>query len=281
MAKRKRGFTDNKYERKLKEGRGSGHGKEYKPWLTIQDVPSNGRSTRIKGITTGRQHDFLSDMERNYFLIVEYSKQVKDIQEQYPLLPREETIAISNQLNIKHPTDPNTSVPIVMTTDFLITIVKNDKFVKLARTVKSKKDLEDKRQMEKFEIERVYWNRRGIDWGIVTEAEINKILAQNILSVHKFKELDDKIGFSMFTITKLNNLVKNYIKRLKGSGTIREISDKFDNDMVCEQGSGLSIFKHLIINHIIDIDLSEKLNIDETLEVLVRPEDDKNVMEAI
>ena len=64
MAKRKRDFTDSKYEKKLKDGKGSGYGKDYKPWLTIQDVPSNGRSTRIKGIVTGRQHDVLSDMER-------------------------------------------------------------------------------------------------------------------------------------------------------------------------------------------------------------------------
>lgn len=33
----------------------------YKPWLTIQDVASHGRSHRIAGIRTGRVHHFLSD----------------------------------------------------------------------------------------------------------------------------------------------------------------------------------------------------------------------------
>ena len=47
-------------------------GKEYKPAITIQDVPSLGRSTRIHGIKTGRQHEFLSDMERNYFHILNF-----------------------------------------------------------------------------------------------------------------------------------------------------------------------------------------------------------------
>lgn len=63
----------------IKEGRGQGIGFEYKPWINIQDVPSLGRSTRLKGIKTGREHQFLSDMERNYFYILEYSEQVVDI----------------------------------------------------------------------------------------------------------------------------------------------------------------------------------------------------------
>jgi hypothetical protein len=38
----------------LKDGRGRGEGAHYLPWLTIQDVPSSGRSTRALGSTTGR-----------------------------------------------------------------------------------------------------------------------------------------------------------------------------------------------------------------------------------
>ncbi|PKR82699.1 hypothetical protein CWO92_22970 [Heyndrickxia camelliae] len=47
MSKRKR---TSKIEKWIKEGRGSGIGSEYKPWLKIQDVSSLGRSTRLKGI---------------------------------------------------------------------------------------------------------------------------------------------------------------------------------------------------------------------------------------
>ncbi|MED1517665.1 heteromeric transposase endonuclease subunit TnsA, partial [Bacillus paranthracis] len=82
MSKRKR---TSKIEKWIKEGRGSGIGSEYKPWLKIQDVSSLGRSTRLKGIKTKRQHEFLSDLERNYFYITEYSDLVLDIREQFPL----------------------------------------------------------------------------------------------------------------------------------------------------------------------------------------------------
>lgn len=59
MSKRTRAFKAEKW---IKEGRGSGVGPDYKPWLTIQDVSSLGRSTRLKGTKTNRQHEFLSDL---------------------------------------------------------------------------------------------------------------------------------------------------------------------------------------------------------------------------
>ncbi|GIN13243.1 hypothetical protein J26TS2_31100 [Shouchella clausii] len=47
MAKGKR---TSKVDTWIKEGRGTGSGAEYQLWLKIQDVPSLGRSTRLKGI---------------------------------------------------------------------------------------------------------------------------------------------------------------------------------------------------------------------------------------
>lgn len=64
MSKRKR---SSQIEKWIKEGRGSGIGSDYKPWIRIQDVSSLGRSHRLKGIKTKRKHEFLSDLERNYF----------------------------------------------------------------------------------------------------------------------------------------------------------------------------------------------------------------------
>nr|WP_269843845.1 TnsA endonuclease N-terminal domain-containing protein [Domibacillus epiphyticus] len=48
-----------------------------------------------------------------------------DIIEQYPLLPVEETIVIADELGLKNPADPRTGEPIVMTTDFLVTVRSN------------------------------------------------------------------------------------------------------------------------------------------------------------
>jgi len=97
-----------KVEKWIKEGRGSGIEKDYKPWLNIQDVSSLGRSTRLRGIKTKRQHEFLSDLERNYFYLTEYTDFIVGIREQFPLLPKSETLVIVNELGLKHPTNPDT-----------------------------------------------------------------------------------------------------------------------------------------------------------------------------
>ncbi|HFU4069872.1 TPA: TnsA endonuclease N-terminal domain-containing protein, partial [Streptococcus suis] len=83
-------------------------------------------------------------------------KTLQQNQEQYPLLPIEETIIIANELGIKHPTDLKSGEPIVMTTDFLVTTRNNTEVKKFARTLKYKNELMDKRVLEKFEIERVF-----------------------------------------------------------------------------------------------------------------------------
>lgn len=46
MARSKREWTQAKYERYLKEGRGRGTGESYVPWIKTQDFPSQGRSHR-------------------------------------------------------------------------------------------------------------------------------------------------------------------------------------------------------------------------------------------
>lgn len=115
MAKRKRIVNIEKF---LHEGRGKGILENFQPWIKIQDVASLGRVTRIRGIKTKRQHDFLSDLESNYFYHLDFSNYVVDIREQFPLLPIEETISIAKELGIKHPKNPETKEYIVMTSDF-------------------------------------------------------------------------------------------------------------------------------------------------------------------
>jgi hypothetical protein len=80
MSKRKR---TSEIEKWIKEGRGTGIGADYQPWLKIQDVSSLGRSTRLKGIKTSRQHEFLSDLERNYFYLTEFSVNIADSRDNF------------------------------------------------------------------------------------------------------------------------------------------------------------------------------------------------------
>jgi hypothetical protein len=262
MVKRKRTLDIDK---KIKNGKGLGEGNEYKPWITIQDFPSSGRVSRIRGITTGRQHEFLSDLERNYFYYLEFSDKVIDIREQFPLLPLEETILIAKELGIKHPSHPQTKEPIVITTDFLITIKEPlGDIYEIARTIKQKDMLMKERVMQKFEIERVYFERRNIDWGIVTEQEIDKDIANNISDLYSYYSLAEIDGFNNMETYDIDDLIQAFISKcVDYKGSLRSMCSKFDKDMNLSNGSGIAILKHLIVNKIITIDIAKPFNLNE------------------
>ncbi len=263
MSKRKR---TSKIEKWIKEGRGSGIGANYKPWLKIQDVSSLGRSTRLKGIKTSRQHEFLSDLERNYFYLAEYSDSVTDIREQFPLLPMEETIVIADELGIKHPTDPKTGEPIVMTTDFLLTTGKEQGVFEVARTIKMKDELLKERVLEKFEIEREYWQRRDIDWGIVTEEEIPKTMARNISYIHDYYDIRDYNVFKEMNEQHIEDLSISLMQRLLNQTiSIRTITNEFDADTHLPFGSGVTLFYYLLAQKIIRINMLETLNLEQPI----------------
>ncbi len=166
-------------------GRGKGTGGSYLPWLRVQDVPSQGLSTRVEGWKTGRIHHFLSKLESMYYYVLEWSLVVTDIREQYPLLPLEETISIAQQCGIPHPVHPQSKKPVAFTTDFLLTVSLEGKTVTHARTVKYAAALDVPRTLKKLEIERRYWEARGVDWGIVTEHDIPAELSQNVKNLHE------------------------------------------------------------------------------------------------
>lgn len=265
MSKRKR---TSEIEKWIKEGRGTGIGADYQPWLKIQDVSSLGRSTRLRGIKTSRQHEFLSDLERNYFYLTEFSVTIADIREQFPLLPQEETILIAEELGIKHPTDPKTGEPIVMTTDFLLTVDKGKGLFEVARTIKMKDKLLDERVLEKFEIEREYWERKGIDWGIVTEEEIDKTMARNISYIHDYYDIRSYDVFQEMSTQHIEDLAIALMNRLlENSASIRVITNEFDADTHLHFGSGVTLFYHLLARKIIMVDMQKPLDLEQPIEI--------------
>lgn len=164
-------------KRLQKEKRGQGHGKHYKPFLTVRDVPSKGRVHRRPARTHNRIVHLLSDLELAVFLCFDWSTLVTDIREQFPLNP-ESTIDIANRFGIKHPAYG--SVIQVMSTDFLIDLNIDGQFVNHAVSVKYAQDLEDERALEKQEIERLFWEGEGVDWFVFTELDVPLTLVKNI-----------------------------------------------------------------------------------------------------
>ena len=59
-----------------KEGRGTGEGSHYKPWLNIGEVPSGGRTADPFGLKTHRPHQLLSKNELAFFFLLEWATDV-------------------------------------------------------------------------------------------------------------------------------------------------------------------------------------------------------------
>lgn len=268
MAKRKYSVDERTIARRLKEGRGSGFGKDYKPWIYVHDIPSKGISTRVNGWKTDRLHHLLSNLELQYFYILEFSSIVTDIREQYPL-ERNKTRSIAERIRYKHPTDPSTQTPIVMTTDFLVTIKQSGKFVEQARTIKYSNDLSSKRTLEKLEIERVYWLEENIDWGIVTEKDIDPVIADNVSWLYEYKNLS---ALNPLTHKDVGHIHKFLVPNIISNRQIplRDLTNACDDKLGYSNslGSSLSVVRYLIANKRLKVDMKIPLNPSEPLAIL-------------
>lgn len=134
----------------------------------------------------------------------------------------------------------------------MISIESDNGIVDMARTVINSSELIKKRKVELLELERRYYENLNINWGIVTEKGISKILAQNIEWIHSSYNFDD----TQQNIHTLKTILKEELNRRNTS--IEEVTSGLDNAMNLELGTSLSIFKHLLARKEIYCDMSSK-----------------------
>jgi len=263
MAKRIRKTDQAAIDKRIQEGRGQGSGSDYKPWLTIQDVASQGLVTREKGWKTNRLHQMLSKLELAYFYVLEWAPLVSDIREQYPLLPLDETIQLAQEAGVRHPTDPQTRHPAVMTTDFLVIICHATHTSQCARTIKYARDLQSQRSIEKFEIERRYWQARNVDWGIVTELDIPTNLARNVEVLHDYQTLTDRLTLTGDEIRDVAKVLTQQM--IHTEAPLRRVTADCDRRLGLEPGTSLAVAYYLLANRQWQIDMDKLLIVSEKL----------------
>ena len=137
------------YKRALINNYGLGTLEEYKPWLRVQDVKSEGLSSKIQGLKIKREHHTLSQIETQFFYLAEFSDSVIDIREQF--LPLDLSSKIAKTIGIKHPRISPAKDLNVMTTDFLLTRSLNGETWYEAFNIKPKAELKNIRVSEKIE----------------------------------------------------------------------------------------------------------------------------------
>jgi len=241
-------FAEKIIVTRLKEGRGQGAGKKYRPFINVHDFPSLGRIHRLPSATVGRIHHLLSDLEHHVFCLLDWYPEIIDIREQFPI-PRDESRCIAEKLGVAHPS--YNQIDQVMTTDFLVTVNSDGVVQQRAISVKYAKDLEKSRVIEKLELERRYWEERDVSYYIVTEHEIPKTLLDNIKWFRPFltnQEYDLQTAHAHFL--SLNDYFTRFPRK-----RISEITQLLDDHHNLEAGSHLAILRHLLAQRAFTFDL--------------------------
>ncbi|AEM79500.1 heteromeric transposase endonuclease subunit TnsA [Thermoanaerobacter wiegelii] len=253
-------WSEEKYKRFLKEGRGRGEGKDYKPWLTVQDFPSKGRCHRIFGWKTGRIHHLFTDSEARFFYLLEWEDSVIDIREHFPLLDYGDWVQDREDLRFDLFTDKKSGTTYVISTSFLITVKDHDGNVRyVARSLKAASELEKRISLERLEIERRYWQARGIDWGIVTNKDIPVVKAKNIEWIHSARYAYMDAGLTESELVELGDA---FLLRLsQSSESIRKTALEFDKDYGLDPGTGMFLFRHLLAVKRIKVNMDEPIDL--------------------
>jgi len=233
-----------------------------------------GRATRVFGYKTQRIHHFFSDLQLKYFYLLEWEEKVVDIREHFPLLDWEETITDKDNLKLDKFKDKETRVPYVLSTTFLITIVDEQGNKRLiARSVKNASELEKKISLEKLEIERRYWQCKGVDWAIVTNKGINSVRAKNIEWLHSVLTAEEYNGLSA---EEMADLGEGLLYRLIGNQQpIRKVIAEYERDYCLETGTGIVLFKYLLSRRKLCMNMDEPLNLNLPATSLWIPADGK------
>ena len=249
MGKYEYSWDWNKYYRWLAEGRGQGTLGDYKPWLTVHDLPSLGIVSRVMGRTAGRMYHLLSGLETSFFYILDASKRTKDIWEQYPLLFLENTLRITEEMQIRHPRDNISKYPIVFTSDFVVTTADGLKVL----SVKPTSELEKQRTREKLAVERRYWAEKGIEWRLVTEKNIDFQKARNLEWIYRSWDYYERVPQGRDP-DEILDAFQHIFEHSYDS--VSRIAEKIENRFKLEPGFGITTYQHLLFKERIYMDLS-------------------------
>ncbi|MGJ8526007.1 Transposon Tn7 transposition protein TnsA [Halomonadaceae bacterium LMG 33818] len=248
MSKTFKGLTQKQIDQRIADGRGEGHGQEYKPFIYTRDVSSFGRSHRLPGLKTNRLHHLLSDLELAVFFILDWSLPVVDIREQFPMRV-EDTTRICDEYGLPQARFKGTAQ--VLSTDFLVDLEEGITPSQVAIQAKYSADLEKSSVIERLEIERRYWESKGILWKLVTEREFSKTVFSNIQWLYP-GQVDS--GISNEELTHYEALFLHELER-SADKPLRAIAQKLDVAYRLDTGVALYWLRRLLANRRFSFDI--------------------------
>jgi uncharacterized protein YecE (DUF72 family) len=108
--------------------------------------------------------------------------------------------------------------------------------------------------LEKLSIEREYWSKLDVDWGIVTEKEIDKVFVNNIQIIRAQREYLLNQSVQDKRIKELSQLIKD------SDGTLDDVFCAFNQEYNYQTNRALHIFLSLVAYKFYKIDLFKEFS---------------------
>jgi hypothetical protein len=237
----------------LKEGRGSGEGKDYKPWLTAEKTLTPSHSGKGKCPLTGREtRSHLSDGEEGVFLGAIRDPSTIDARENFPL-STVLTLKICDEMGVPHLGGAGGTAFMPFTTDLLVTRKVPPKYVALS--FKPRHRLKKPKDCASLFVEHVYWSLFDIPFLVATDLEVtdNELISLRWLCPADLPQTRNG---------PTRKLVAEFYREAADADwspplmqVVRAISKKLEID----SGEGLEIFKLLVWDGSINCDLSRRI----------------------
>jgi hypothetical protein len=267
MARRQYRMTVEKFKRYMKQGRGRGEGKSYRPWLTIHDFSSIGNSHRLYSWKLRRIVHLFSDLELALFYILESFLFVLDIHEQFPLLPPTEVMQIIKRCSSTWYERLSTLENqfgwlYIPTSDFRVSVRGRSGTHHVIYTVKPASRLTPHQQL-KFQVEKKFWKKRGLTLEIVTDEKLheNRQLFRNIHFLRPYRSLDNYPENESLDPAERYEIVSRLTQMtLERPVRLRDVTRAVDREFGVQPGTSLMLANHLLANGWWHVDMMEPYN---------------------
>ena len=232
--------------------------------LKVTTFSSKGRATRIYSYKTNKIHHLQSDNQLKVFLAFEWIDSIKDIKENIELKDLEATLYNVENLRLDKFMAKETGQLYQLHTNFLIKVLKEEKYEEIAVSVKSLSELERKTVIEKLEIERRYWKAKNIKFYLITEKEIDNQVVENIRWCREAL-IDNRIDNKVEIVERLY-----YSLQEKKQDVLQKVLNGFDAEEDLENGTALFMFRYLIAIKEIYINMKEKIDLNNYIKDIVQ-----------
>ena len=248
-------MSEEKIQRWIKEGRGSGAGPTYKPWLTTDDIPATSRRTRVPSAKFGRVIHVLSDIEHRVFLLAEYFPSVVEAKEQWPI-DRELTQRVARKLGIRHPCYPYTHIPAVVTVDLLLTIQRGGVLKTVGIDSKPRTALNKGEVLAKLQLTKASLAELGYDHLIVSESQLNRTVTNNLIWIRQAHSVEKEVTPSpTFYEEAADRLYQHLLSKRFSASSLSRVCQEFEEHAGWAPGTALRAARILLEAHRLHVDL--------------------------